>query len=105
MMSYSILRPAMRTKWMVQAPVRYQCFSISIFSECACWGSRKNTFAIDPVGVEIGQSGLVGKLIDRLLGLVVDLEDAARPPSPGCLLVGHIRGLVIDTGTATARGI
>ena len=56
------------------------------------------TFGIDPVGVQVGQGSLVADLLQRLLRLVVDLEDAAR--SPPAARVGVCHGPV---GTASAR--
>lgn len=35
---------------------------------------------ICPVGIHVWNNGLVAHLLERLEGLVVDLEDAARPP-------------------------
>jgi hypothetical protein len=38
------------------------------------------TFGAGPVGIKIWQGSLVAYLLESLRGLVIDLENAARPP-------------------------
>lgn len=49
------------------------------------------TFGVVPVGVEVWQGGLVADLFERLWGLVINLEDTARPPTSAAFIsVGHV---------------
>lgn len=43
------------------------------------------TLRIHPVGVEIGQGGLVAELLERLRGLFVDKTTATSPPGLLCI--------------------
>lgn len=84
-MSKMILRRAMRTKWMAQAPAE-TC-------QIAIWTARQHygivdTFGIDPFRVEVGQGGLVADVLEGLRGLGV--HQTARP-SPPCRLGVHVR--------------
>lgn len=58
------------------------------------------TFCIDPVGIEVGNDGLVTDLFEGLGRLVMDLEDATRSPASACSVRhGSVRG------AATWRGV
>lgn len=49
------------------------------------------TLCISPVGIQVGQRGLVADLLEGLGGLVVDLEDTARsPPAATSVAVAHV---------------
>lgn len=71
------------TMWIVQAPVVAHSTLESATKHQGVQKARRRreyTFLICPVGVQIWNNGLVAHLLERLGGLVVDLEDAARPP-------------------------
>lgn len=76
-MSKMILRRAMRTKWMAQAPA-------GNVSECdsrrGATGTGLQTFGVDPFRVEVGQSGLVTDVLQRLRGLGVHQTARSSPP-------------------------
>lgn len=59
-----------------------------------CGAARRRmqslTFRIDPVCVAVGQRGAVTELLNRLRGLVVDLEDGTRPPPTSRILFRHL---------------
>ncbi len=46
----------------------------------------ERTFCVDPIRVQVWESGLVAELLNGLGRLVVDLEDATRSPPPACLI-------------------
>lgn len=59
------------------------------------------TLCIGPVGVQVGQGGLVADLLEGLGRLMVDLEDAARsPPAATVVAVAHCG---VEVGASTAR--
>lgn len=76
---------------------------------------RGLTLCVCPVCIEVGQRGLVGDLLERLGGLVVDLQDAARASAAAGGLVVHVEicasrargvcpGVVGDAGLEESRG-
>ena len=82
-MSKMILRRAMRTKWMAQAPAENVSGCNRRRAATERW---LLTFGVDPFRVEVGQSGLVADVLQRLRGLGV--HQTARP-SPPCRLGVH----------------
>lgn len=69
--------------WIVQAPVEAHSTLESATKHRGAQKSsrrRQYTFLTCPVGIHVCHNGLVAHLLERLGGLVVDLEDAARPP-------------------------
>ena len=58
------------------------------FSKDEFFGSGP-TLGIHPVGIEVGQRGLVTHVLDRLRGLLID--DAARAAPPPFLAIIHGR--------------
>lgn len=61
---------------------------------------KKLTLGINPFRIQVGQRRLVVELIDGLLRLMVDLEDAARPPPAASLVVGNHRIRTVSTTSA-----
>lgn len=51
-------------------------------------GLRIITLCVYPVGIQVGESGLVAQLLNGLKRLMVDLENATRSP-PAATLVCH----------------
>lgn len=58
------------------------------------------TFAVCPIGIEVGQSSLVTYLFQRLLRFVVDLQNTTRP-SPTAFAIGVVH---IEIDASTSRG-
>lgn len=88
----------MRMRWIVHAPV-----GLRITGKCQprCPASpgpparlvhqaqHPLTFGVYPVRVSIGECRAVTELLDSFRGLVVDLEDAARPSPTGRVCFRH----------------
>lgn len=59
------------------------------------------TFGACPVGIKIRESSLVTDLLEGLWGLMIDLEDAARPPPTGAGAASvSVRHVEIDAASA-----
>ena len=92
---------------MVQAPTVAACQHAATLGRAPVRRrGRKNkeriTFCVGPVGVEIGQGRLITDLLERLGGLVIHLEDAARSPPAGTIVaVGHVE---VDASSARRAG-
>lgn len=64
---------------------------------------RVHTFGIGPVGIQVRQSCLVTDLLEGLGGLMVDLEDTARPPPAATrVAISHVEVDTSTTATASA---
>lgn len=114
MTSQRIFSAAIRTMWMVQAPINIPPLA------CVSYPMRghslhprkgrkyfqynniifQHTFSIDPVRIEVRKSGLIAQLLYWLLRFLIYLKDATRPPSPRRLGVSHA-----EIGTTPCRGV
>ena len=74
------------TKWIIHAPARScQHHSLWIGAPCVAPCQRVLTLRIHPLGVQVGQGGLVAQLLEGLGRFLVDKTTATPPPGLLCL--------------------
>lgn len=95
------------TKWIIHAPARScQHHSLWIGAPYVAPCQRALTLRIHPLGVQVGQGGLVAQLLEGLGRFLVDKTTATPPPGLFCF-EGHgvaaVRGDAVGAQSAGPR--